>query len=352
MNCRALIFVTSALVAACRGEQEEPETKPLVNVTVAKAEVADVQTSVRAPGVVHPRQQAGVASRITAPILNLLVSKGDRVAAGSTLVRLDSRDLVAQREDALAAVRQAEVVADRRGHLFEEGAIPERDLLASQTERAQLNARLELINTQLTFAELKSPFAGRITEQFLYPGDMAQPGAPVFTVVDAEVVVARAQVPETDAASLRPGLGCVFVPGSAAADTFAGRISVINPAVDSARQTVEVWCEIQNGQGRLLSGTFGEVRVQTGRPSKSVVVPLGAVQLAEGTHNGTVFVVDAKNVAHQTEIEGGVTLDGKMQVLKGLQGGESVIVEGAYALPDGAAVRIKDAAAASAKEKE
>jgi RND family efflux transporter MFP subunit len=350
MNRSAAALLSLALLGACSPAHVEPEAKPLVTVTVADAEVADVQTSVRAPALVHARQQASIASRITAPIRELLVGKGDRVTAGATLARLDSRDLLAQREEALATTRQAEVLADRRTHLFEEGAIPERDLLASQTELAQARARLELISTQLTFSELRSPFAGRITEQLLYPGDMAQPGAPVFTVADVGVAVARAQVPQGDAAPLRVGQACVFVPGDAPADSFPGRVTVVNPAVDPARRTLEAWCEIQNGDGRLLPGTFGELRILIGLASQSIVVPIGAVQLDEGTHKGTVFVVDAQKVAHRKEVLGGLVFDGKMQILAGLGAGERVVVEGAYALPDGTAVRIADKTEKPAKE--
>lgn len=342
MNRATSILFASLLLGGCRAAQEEPEAKPLVNVTVSKAQMADVPVAVNAPAIVHPRQQAGVASRITAPILELFVGKGDRVAADAKLARLDSRDLTAQRADALAAMRQAQVSAERRAHLFQEGAIPERDLLASQTELAQLKARLELIETQLTFADLRSPFAGQITEQFLYPGDMAQPSTPVFTVADIEVVVARAQVPQGDAAPVRPGLACAFRPGDSEVGPFTGRLSTVNRAVDPARQTIEAWCEIANADGRLLPGTFGEVRIQTGPPSRSLVVPLGAVQLAEGTRTGSVLVVDKDNVAHRKDIEAGVAFDGQMQILKGLSEGDTVVVEGAYGLPDGASVRIKD----------
>lgn len=349
MNRATTTLLALLVLSGCRSSQEEPEAKPLVTVTIAKARMADVQASVRAPAVVHPRQQAGVASRITAPILELFAAKGDRVAADAKLARLDSRDLTAQRADALAAMRQAQVAAERRAHLFQEGAIPERDLLASQTELAQLKARLELIETQLTFAELRSPFAGQVTEQFLYPGDMAQPSTPVFTVADIEVVVARGQVPQGDSVPLRTGLDCAFLPGDKEADPFAGRLSVVNRAVDSARQTIEAWCEIPNADGHLLPGTFGELRVKTGAASRGLVVPTGAVQLAEGTRTGSVFVVDKENVAHRKEVEAGVAFDGQMQILKGLDDGETVVVEGAYALPDGASVRTKAAAAASEK---
>jgi HlyD family secretion protein len=350
MSRRVVALLPAFLIGGCSAAHDEKEAKPLVTVTVAKAEQVDVPTSVRAPALVHPRQVAAISSRITAPILRLLVGKGDRVGAGATLARLDSRDLVAQREDALAAARQAEVLADRRRRLFEEGAIPEREFLASKTELAQAQARLEVSSAQLAFTELKSPFAGHVTEQFLFAGDMAQPGTPVFTVADVGMAIARSQVPPGDAASIRLGQECTFVPGDAAADSFPGRVTVRNPAVDPARRTVEAWCEIPNGDERLLPGTFGELRILTGLAPKSIAVPVGAVQLDEGTRKGSVFVVDAQSVAHRKDVEGGVVFDGKMQVLSGLEAGALVVVEGAYALPDGTAVRVAPPGEGPAKD--
>ena len=117
---------------------------------------------------------------------------------------------------------------------------------------------------------------------------------------------------------------------------------MVNRSVDSTRQTVEAWCEIPNAAGRLLPGIFGEVRISTGRPRPSVVVPTGAVQLDEGTRKGVVFVVDAQKVAHRRDVEAGLVVDGKMQILTGLEAGEVVVVEGGYALPDGTTVRLAE----------
>ena len=179
-------------------------------------------------------------------------------------------------------------------------------------------ARLEVSSTQLAFSELTSPFAGSITDQLLYPGDMAQPGTPIFTVTDIGVAVARAQVPQGDAAAIESGQACTFVSEDIPGD-LAGRITVLNRAVDAVRRTVEAWCEIPNGDGRLLPGTFGEVRIATGHARKSVVVPQGAVQLEEGSHKGVVFVVDAAKIAHRKEVEGGLVVEGKMEILQRLE---------------------------------
>ncbi len=332
--------VVGLILAAACGSHEEAEPKPVVAVKAVQAELADVRLLVRAPATVHPRQQASLAPRIAAPIRELKARKGDVVAAGQVLALLESRDVLAQRDDVAAALRQAQQVRDRRTQLFAEGAIPQRELLASETELAQAQARYALIEAQLRFTEMTSPFAGVITEQFLYPGDMAKPETPVFTVTDLAVVIAHAQVPEAETEKLRKGQVGVFHPTDAGETSFEGRVTVVNRAVDPARRTIEVWIEIPNGAGGMRTGVFGNVDIVTGTAPGSVVVPVEAVEFASGTRKGTVLVVDEKHIAHRRDVEAGDVSAGRAQILGGLKAGETVVVEGGYGLADGTEVRL------------
>jgi len=127
---------------------------------------------------------------------------------------------------------------------------------------------------------------------------------------------------------------------------ISGRVTTINQAVDPARRTVEIWCEIANppigGQRRLKGGDFGSLAITVGAARRSVVVPVAAVQFAEDGKKGTVMVVDDKNIAHAKEVGTGETVGGKVRIVEGLNGGETVIVEGGYGLPDKTEVRNKE----------
>ena len=395
------------LFSGC-GHHEETDVKPVVTVRVARAGVSDLSMYVHAPATLFPREQANIAARTTAPIRELRARKGDSVASGQLLAVLENHDVQAQRLEAEAAVmdaqanlekissgtlvadverargqvatteaalNQAQKIYDRRSELFQQGAIPQRDLLVSQTELAQaktgfevarkslellLNqsrgkeiqqaesrlaqakARLQLAEAQLQFTELHSPFAGSITEQFLYPGDMAKPEVPVFTVMDLSVAIARAQVPEEQTSAIQIGQKGVFTPADQSQTSFTGRISVVNKSVDPGRRTVEVWCEIPNTSRQLRSGVFGSLSILIGTAPQSVVVPLAAVQFKEGTRSGWVMVVNEKRTAHKREVEAGETIEGKAQIKQGLRPNELVIVEGGYGLPDGAEVRFSE----------
>jgi multidrug efflux pump subunit AcrA (membrane-fusion protein) len=405
MRPRFLPAFALLALAGCATKEEAPP-KPVVEVKVARAEQADVHLSVQAPAYIFGRQQANLNSRVTAPIRRLLVRKGDNVAAGQLLAELDNRDLVALRDQAAAAVTDAEAslqrttsatlptdierargqaagaaaafnqakkLYQRRKQLFEQGAIPQRDLLSAETDLAQARAndevarktydlmlnqsrdrdivmaksrldqaraQLSLNQAQLDYAAIRSPFAGTVTEQFQFPGDMAKPDAPIFTVMDVDVVEARAQVSETDAAAVHVGAACTFTQSDDAEHAVTGRISIVNQAVDPARRTVEVWCEMANPKRALRAGAFGKVAVVTGVETGGVVVPVSAVQFAEGTGKGVVMVAGDKNLALKREVETGVTFDGKVHIKSGLKAGETIIVQGAYGLVEGTQIKV------------
>lgn len=401
---RALsISLIAAVLAGCHSK-EEPPAKPLVEVKVSQAEESDVSVVVRAPATVFAREQANIASRLTAPVRELTVRKGDSVGAGQVLARLENRDLLAQRAEAAAALadaeaslakvssgtlpteierargqvettraalNQAQKFYDRRRQLFEQGAIPGRDLLVSETDLAQAKTahevalrslqllegqskerdlqiarsrveqakgRLSFIEAQLSYTEIRSPFSGTVTEQFVFPGDMAKPDTTIFTVADLSVAVARAQVPEANASDVRRGEACRLQPTDRPDSDFAGSVTVVNRAIDTARRTVEVWCEIANDGHRLRAGVFGTVVIETGSLKKAIVVPIQAVQFEEGTSKGYVMVVGQDKKASRRPVETTPAEGGRVAVLQGLRNGETVIVEGGYGLEDGTEV--------------
>lgn len=412
MKPQWMLFPLIMLAACGHKAAEEPEpAKPIVEVKTAKAESASVSVAMTAPATVFPKEQANITPRLTGVIRELKARKGDAVGAGALLGVLENRDLAAQRDEAQAALadaqanlekirrgtnptelerakgqvdttralfNQAQKIFDRRKALFDQGAIPQRDLLVSETELStaktnfevatralallqqqtqaqdiriaearveQAKGRLATISAQVQFAEIRAPFSGSITEQFQYAGDLGQPSAPIFTLVDLSVATARAQVPEGSVSAVRIGQHCEFHGGEPSANPINGMVSVINRAVDAQRRTVEVWCEISRPPAALRAGAFGNVVVGTNTLRDTVVVPITALQLEEGTRKGVVLVVDAQQVAHRREVEVGDVVGEKRTILSGLKAGEAIVIEGGYEMPDGTKVKLSPSGA-------
>jgi membrane fusion protein (multidrug efflux system) len=125
---------------------------------------------------------------------------------------------------------------------------------------------------------------------------------------------------------------------------MVGTITVVNRAVDPSRRTIEVWCEIPNTSHQIRAGVFGTVAVATGMLKQAIVVPIAAIQFEEGTNKGAVMVVDKDKKAVKRPVETAPAVGGKVSVLRGLERGETVIVQGGYGLPDGTAVQWPEAA--------
>ena len=409
------------ILTACGGGKQEEEAPPSVAlVKVAKAGHQSLDITITAPATIFPREQANIASRMTAPIRSLRVKKGDNVASGAVLALLDNRDVAAQQRDAAAqladaelnlerirsgtvpadldrargqvetaqaALNQAQKNFDRRTQLFTQGAIPNRDVLQSETDLAQAKtayevakrafdllqnqtsgrdirsaqarsdsakARLDLAATQLQFTEIRAPFAGTITDQMMYAGDMANPAGPIFQIMDLSTVNARAQIPESAARTVQQGQHCEFTSSDAGTGAVPGRVTTITRAVDPQRRTIEVWCEIPNTGRRLQGNVFGNVTITSGHLPNATVVPVKAVQFKEGTRNGTVMVVDDKMIGHVREVQAGESAGDVVPILSGVQPGETVVVEGGYGLEDKTQLQVGKvpAAANSGKNKE
>ncbi len=398
------LLVAALAGVACAPKAEE-EPKPVVDVTFGKPARQDVEATVSGPATLFPREQASIAARVTAPIREILVRKGDTVAAGQVLAVLDNHDILAQKEEAAAAVvearetldktrsgtqptdvergrgqlaaaeaayNQSQKLYDRRKQLFEQGAIPQRDLLQSQTELAtnkanydvakrslellegqsnkrdlaiaqshleQAEARLSNQTAQLQFTEIRSPFAGSVTDQLMYPGDMANPAGPMLVVADLSTMTARTQLPESAASQVRKGMACHFVPEAAGSKAIAGEVTVINRAIDPQRRTVEVWCAIGKPPSTVRVSDYGRVFIAVSTIKDAIVVPLAAVLRKEGTDTGTVTVIDDKNVAHKKDVITGVVSGDLIEIKQGLTGSERLAVEGSYETPDGATVQ-------------
>ncbi len=397
-------------LVSCRSG-EQAETRPIVAVSVQRVSVEDVPLVVVAPASIFGRTEAHIASRITAPVGQVLVHKGETVKKGQLLAVLERNDLEAEQTEASSGVAAAEAslqqaqagripdqlsqaradlaaktaaldlaqkTHERRKRLFSEGAISGRELQVSEVEEikakaefdaaktrldlldrqisgtdlkiaqnllVQAKARQDLATANLGFAELRSPIDGVVTDETLYAGDMAKPDVPVFTVADLSSAVARAQVSADKAGSVSTGQACSFDQErdvAASGPQRPGKITVVNQAVDPARFTVEVWCEIPNAGHAFKAGVFGSIRIAVGQAAGAVVVPSSAIEFEEGTERGKVYTVDGQHIAHLHEVQAVPLDDSHVRVLAGLKAGDLVITEGQYGLPDETKVSVNE----------
>lgn len=278
--------------------------------------------------------------------------------------------------DALANLANARAVYERRKVLFDQGGISKKDLdaselamtsaendlrLAESTARlhttatqpndlavaasrvAQAEQRLATLDSQVSYSIIRAPFAGVITDQFQFEGEFASPGGKLFTIGDVSEVIVKAPVADTVAAQLKVGETAKILPQESPGEELTGVISLVSNGSDPQSRTVEVWVNLKNEGGRLRSNSAAKVVLATSKTEDAVVVPDAAVTLdATNGNEGKVMVVDDESVAHETKVTVGIRTLDRVEITSGLKGGETVVVEGSYALPDGSKVKISE----------
>jgi HlyD family secretion protein len=192
---------------------------------------------------------------------------------------------------------------------------------------------------QLSYSEIRSPIDGVIADRPLYPGEMAAAGTPLLTVMDTSQVIARAHIPQADAALLKVGdQATIAVPGED--QPVTGKITVVSPALDPNSTTVEVWVQAQNADQRLKPGTSVQVSMLAQTIPDALVIPAAALLTAQ---DGTTSVmqVSADDHAHQKNVRVGIRQGDTVQIVEGLQAGDRVVTAGAYGLPDKSKIKVE-----------
>ena len=400
-RCRiAVLALAASVLAGCSKKEEEPQ--PVVTVQTAVAQKTSIEEVISAEAVLFPRNQAAITPKVVAPVKQFMVNRGARVRKGQLLAVLENRDLSAAVEENKGAYEQAEAsyktttaatlpedmhkaeldvqsaresldaqqkLYDSRQNLFKQGALPRKDLDQASVALVQAKAQYQLAEqhlaalksvgnpqqmksaagqltsargkfqgaaAQLDYSEIRSPIDGVVTDRPSYPGETPAAGTPLITVMDTSSVIAKTHIPQDQAAQLKAGnAATISGPGDAKVD---GKVALVSPALDPNSTTVEVWIEAMNPKGELRPGETVKVEAVARKVADAVVVP--AASLLKSAEGGTtVMVVGPDGKAHQTEVEVGIRNGDQAQITKGLKGGEKVVTQGAYGLPDGTQVK-------------
>jgi HlyD family secretion protein len=211
----------------------------------------------------------------------------------------------------------------------------------AQAKIKQAQDHLNAIQVQANFAQVKAPITGIVTDQFQFEGEFASSGAKLLTISDISEVIVKAQFADTVVSTLKAGDAVSVFPENAPDEQMTGKVTLISRSSDPQNRTVEVWARFGNPQGLLIAGGAARFVVTNQTVDDAIVIPLSAITLnASNSDSGTVMTVSSDSVAHETKVKIGIKEGDKVQVVDGLNGGETVVIEGNYALPDGTKVEI------------
>ena len=403
----------AAIILLVGCSKESGEKEPVAPVQVAAVERTTLEHTISAEAVLFPLAQSAITPKISAPVKTFYVKRGSPVREGQLLAVLENRDLAAAAQDTKGSYDQAQAtyeistasdlpqeiqkaeldaqaakklldaqqkVYDSRQELFQQGALPRKELDQSGVDLTQARNQYEMAQkhldalmavgkqnavksaagqlesakgkylgaeAQLSYSEIRSPIDGVITDRPLYPGEMAAAGTPLLTVMDVSQVIARAHIPQPDAALLKLG-DQATITAPEEDQPVEGKVTVISPALDPNSTTVEIWVQAKNPGKHLKPGTSVRVSMLAKTIPDALVIPAASLLTAEDGKTSVMFA-GSDGRAHQKEVKVGIRQGDQVQIVEGIQAGDRVVASGAYGLPDNTKITVEQPGAPSEK---
>ncbi len=208
----------------------------------------------------------------------------------------------------------------------------------AQGQLTSARGRLASAEAQVSYANLRSPISGVVTERPLFPGETATAGTPVITVMDTSSLLAKLHLAQATAQKLRLGGSAeLHVPGIA--DAQLATVSFISPALDPGSTTVEVWLKLDNLHGRYMVGTPVHAVIRGYAVPRAVQLPPAAILPADDGSTD-VLIAGPDHLVHKRAVKVGLRTERSVQIIEGVTPADAVVTEGGYGLDDGAKVKV------------
>jgi RND family efflux transporter MFP subunit len=330
---RFLLLITlgvSALFSGCHkpAEQTAPAL-PAASVQVQAAERKPTAATEDVVGTVRPKLSAAIEAKINGRIEQMLVVPGQTVTNGELLAQLDARETQARYDQAVAASQQAENDFKRASDLRAKNILSAAEFDAAQSKFRVAAATESEARTMLDYSRIVASFDGVITRKLTDVGDLAMPGKTLLQMENPAALRLEADVPEALVGNLKLGDKLPVRIATVGGD-IEGVVVEISPASDPNSRTFLAKLDLPNVSG-LRSGQFGRVAVPVGE-ADSILVPASAV-IQRGQME--IVFVSANGHAQLRLVKTGKHMGGEVEIVSGLNSGESIVTEGVENLTDG-----------------
>ncbi|PHR30090.1 MAG: efflux transporter periplasmic adaptor subunit [Desulfotalea sp.] len=340
----SLFCLTLAFMSGCNNSDaphtNKHKTLPAATVSVASVSREVASNQIELVGTVEAVEQAEISSQITGNILSIPVSLGSRIKKGQLLVKLHAGEISAQVQQASAQLEQAKRNLAREEKLLKQNAATPKTVKSlKDTVRIAQAAFLE-VQTMLNYTTISAPFAGIITQKPANAGDLATPGKPLLRIEGENNLQILTDIPEAMILKIKKG-DLLHAKVPAIGIEVSGIVTEISPTADPSSRTTAIKIKIDS-KANLRSGQFARITLpleatETFAVPEQAILPYGQLE--------RVFVAK-DNRAQLRLVRTGVILTGadgkrRIEILSGLNEGETVVISGNSNLQSGQLLKIE-----------
>jgi len=315
-----IMGLLSVMLISCGDKAVESVAEPeFVEASLMTVKSMNVASHYVTSGVVVSDQRISVSSRLSGYIREMAVREGDRVTEGQLLFRIDPVDARQAYEQAQAHLSDALTDFRRYQSLLAEHAVSRQQFDKAKLRYTVAKSRLLQAKNQLQYAEVKAPVSGVVVEKHASAGDLASPGRAVLVLDNPAQLLVETHISDQFIAALHEGDEAdIYLPGSK--QRVIGVIRQIVEAADPVTHQFLVKVAIKSAMD-VFPGMFAEVRFAVGQ-RQALLLPVEALVHRAGLDG--VYVVDDDGVIHYRLVRLGEVSGGQVEVLAGLQAGDTI----------------------------
>ncbi len=395
----AVIFVSVASLMSCSSQpqgdvvsiqvqdQEDSHARSVVGVEIAKPFREDLLRRITIPAEFEAFKETTIHSKVSGYLEWIKVDIGDRVKKGKVIAKLEVPEMLSQykeaeaeRDGVKADLENAQAELESARANYELGEITykrlqairetEPDVMSQQTvdeakakfrvaeatvkvvksrikqvlsKIKQSEAILHRVQTLMAYAEIKAPFSGVVTARFVDEGALIQAATtsrdvqPIITLASMDRLRLFLDVPESEVPFVQVGDASVITVDALPGKKFEGQVTRFATALNPSTRTMKTQIDISNPQRLLRPGMFGRVTLLLEERPRAISIPAEALQV-EGDREFVYCVVDS--IARKVQVKTGFTDGIKIEVKKGLDGSENVVVATRGFLTEGRKVNV------------
>lgn len=329
LNVSFVLALCLTLATAFASAEEKPaaaQAKPQgLPVETVQASVAPIRNELSATGTLYSNESVVVTAEISGKVTEIFFQEGQKIAAGQVLLQLDQSVLNAERDRAQASFNLSQANIKRAELLLQEQAISERERDEAYAQWRLSDANLRLAEAQLDKTVIRAPFSGLLGLRRVSRGEYLQPGKAIVTLDDIDPIKVDFRVPEVFAHQLKNGQKIVMNVDAVPGESFAGQVYAIDPQIDVNGRSVLLRAKVEQQDGPLRPGMFARVTLVLEERPAALLIPEEAL-IPKGDRQTIFKVVDGKVAA--VEVTTGLRTRGQVEILQGLEAGETVITAG------------------------
>jgi membrane fusion protein, multidrug efflux system len=331
-------LIVLSLLISCKAKKEKPnKEKPPAIVEVMIAGHEDFSSNLEVNGTVLSNEQVELHSEVSGRLIYLNVPDGGTVSEGTVLAKINDADLQAQREQLKTQLDLANKTEKRLNDLLKINGVNQADYDAALSQVNTLQANLKVIDAQLDKTVIRAPFSGQLGLRQVSPGAYVSPQTIIGTLQQADKVKIDFTVPETYAGLVKKG-NKVRIQTNESEESISAVIAAVEPQINSETRNIKVRALLASGS--ILPGSF--VKVLLDQDRKAIVVPTNAI-IPDAFLSQVVVIKN--NKALFTTVVTGLTDANKVEIIKGVEVGDSIVVSGMLFVRPDAEVKVKMAKA-------